>query len=465
LFAVIDIETTGGRAERDRITEIAIILHDGEKVVDTFSTLINPCCKIPSNITQLTGITDAMVANAPPFFEVAKRILELTENAVFVAHNVRFDYGFVKAAFKDLGYNYQRETLCTVRMSRATFKGLPSYSLGNLCNSLDIRIENRHRAMGDAQATAILLGKIFEKQKDENLEWLSKETKKTNIPPLLNEDVLKKIPEGITGVYYFHDTIGTVIYVGKSTDIKKRIYQHFALTTKGTPTSIALKSQLADISYEPTGNELIALLLESDEIKRLKPIYNVMQKRSRAIPYYGIFKQYDAFGYVSFFIKKLKEGDEPLYTADNMTAAKAEMYKMIEKYKLCLTKCDLHQLGGPCFHYQIHQCKGACINKEDAETYNERAFEAIKHSSFQNESFIILANGRQAQEKSVILIKNGQYKGFGFMDVPFSEPSIEDMCQAIKKYPHNRDIQQILCTYLRTKNHVKISIQKLVNAI
>ena len=178
MFAVIDIETTGGRAERDRITEIAIILHDGEKVVDTFSTLINPCCKIPSNITQLTGITDAMVANAPPFFEVAKRILELTENAVFVAHNVRFDYGFVKAAFKDLGYNYQRETLCTVRMSRATFKGLPSYSLGNLCNSLDIRIENRHRAMGDAQATAILLGKYLKSKKMKIQNGLAKKLKK-----------------------------------------------------------------------------------------------------------------------------------------------------------------------------------------------------------------------------------------------------------------------------------------------
>jgi DNA polymerase III subunit epsilon len=465
MFAVIDIETTGGRTEKDRITEIAIILHDGEKVLDTYSTLINPCCKIPSNITQLTGITDAMVANAPPFYEVAKRIIELTENAVFVAHNVRFDYGFVKAAFKDLGYNYQRKTLCTVRMSRATFKGLPSYSLGNLCNSLDIRIENRHRALGDAQATAILLGKIFEQQKQENPQWITDETKKTSIPPLLNEEVLSKIPEGIAGVYYFHDSIGTVLYVGKSTDIKKRIYQHFAITTKGTPTSISLKAQIADISYELTGNELIALLLESDEIKRLKPMYNIMQKRSRAIPYYGIFKQYDAFGYVSFFIKKLKEGDEPLYTADNMTSAKEELYKMIEKYKLCLTKCDLHQLGGPCFHYQIHQCKGACINLENPEEYNTRAFEAIRYSSFQNESFIILANGRQAQEKSAVFIERGQYKGFGFIDISFAEPTIEDMYQCIKKYPHNRDIQQILCTYLRTKNHVKISIPQQENAM
>lgn len=457
MFAVIDIETTGGRAEKDRITEIAIVLHDGERVVDTFSTLINPCCKIPYNITQLTGINDDMVSQAPPFYEVAKRIIELTENAIFVAHNVRFDYGFIKAEFKNLGYNYQRKTLCTVRMSRATFKGLPSYSLGRLCQSLNIEIENRHRALGDASATAIVLDKIIKIQQQENPNWLNSETKKTSIPPLLNEKILDNIPEQITGVYYFHDSLGNVIYIGKSTDIKKRMLQHFALTTKGSATSIKLKSEIADLSYQPTGNELVALLLESDEIKKQKPLYNIMQKRVRAIPYYGIFKQYDEFGYINFNIKRLKENDEPIFTADNMSSAKAEMHKIIEKYNLCLSKCDLHQLGGACFYYQIHQCKGACKAEESAEEYNKRAFEAIKFSSFQNESFIIVANGREDFEKSIVLIERGQYKGFGYIDVSESEPTIEDMCQSVKKYPHNRDIQKILCNFLNTKPYTKIN--------
>jgi DNA polymerase III subunit epsilon len=457
VFAVIDIETTGGRAETDRITEIAIILHDGEKVINRYCTLINPRCKIPYQITQLTGISDDMVRDAPAFHEVAKEIIELTEGAVFVAHNVRFDYGFIKAAYKNLGYNYQRETLCTVRLSRATFKGLPSYSLGKLCDSLDIKIENRHRALGDAEATAILLGKIFEQQKQKEANWLKEEAKKTSIPPLLDEVKLHQIPEGITGVYYFHNSLGNVIYVGKAIDIKKRILQHFAITVKGTRTGIQLKNEIADISYESTGSELVALLLESDEIKKIKPIYNVMQKRGRAIPYYGIFKKYDPFGYVNLCIEKLKEGDEPIYTADNISSARDTMYQMIEKYNLCLAKCDLHKIGGPCFDHQLHKCKGACIGMEDAESYNLRAFEAIRKNSFQSESFLIVCEGRHLAEKSVVCVERGQYKGFGFVDLSFGEPSTEDMRDAIKKYPHNRDIQQILCTYLR-RSDKKIAI-------
>jgi DNA polymerase-3 subunit epsilon len=460
LFAVIDIETTGGRPERDKITEIAILLHDGEKVIQRYCKLINPRCKIPSQITQLTGISDDMVRDAPYFYEVAKEIIELTKDAVFVAHNVRFDYGFVKAAFADLGYNYQRKTLCTVRLSRDTFKGLPSYSLGRLCESLGIQLNNRHRALGDAEATAILLGKIFENKQVDDPDWMQNETKKTSIPPLLPEATLNNINEGITGVYYFHDQLGNVIYVGKAIDIKKRILQHFALTAKGSRSSIQLKSEIADISYESTGSELVALLLESDEIKRIKPLYNVMQKRSRAIPYYGIFSQYDAYGYVTLNIEKLKEGSEPISTADNLASAREQLYRMIERYNLCLTKCNLHALGGPCFDYQLHKCKGACISKEDADAYNQRAFEAIRKYSFQSESFLLVGKGRHLEEKSVVCIERGQYKGFGFVDLSVAEPDVNTMREAVKKYPHNRDIQQILCTNMGKHQKVVYAYEK-----
>jgi len=157
MYAVVDIETSGGRAQIDRITEIAIYIHDGDKIVDEFSTLINPETFIPPFITRLTGIDNEMVANAPKFYEVAKKIVLMTEGCHFVAHNAPFDYRFIQEEFKRLGYNYQRQTLCTVRMSRKIIPGMGSYSLGNLCQNLGIEINNRHRAAGDALATSKLL--------------------------------------------------------------------------------------------------------------------------------------------------------------------------------------------------------------------------------------------------------------------------------------------------------------------
>ena len=157
MYAVVDIETSGGRAQVDKITEIAIYIHDGEKIVDEFSTLINPETYIPPFITRLTGINNDMVATAPKFYEVAKKIVLMTEGRLFVAHNAPFDYRFIQEEFKRLGYNYQRQTMCTVRMSRKIIPGMGSYSLGNLCQNLGITINNRHRAAGDALATTKLL--------------------------------------------------------------------------------------------------------------------------------------------------------------------------------------------------------------------------------------------------------------------------------------------------------------------
>lgn len=163
MYAVVDIETSGGRAQVDKITEIAIYIHDGRRVVDEFTTLINPEVSIPPFITNLTGINNQMVANAPKFYEVAKQIVLITEGKLFVAHNAQFDYGFIQAEFKRLGYDYQRQTICTVKMSRKIIPGLKSYSLGNLCQSVGIPINNRHRAAGDALATTKLLDLLLEK--------------------------------------------------------------------------------------------------------------------------------------------------------------------------------------------------------------------------------------------------------------------------------------------------------------
>ncbi len=448
MFAIIDIETTGGSPHNSKITEIAIILHNGQEVVEEFSTLINPESYIPYQITQLTGISNDMVRDAPKFYEVAKKIVELTEGAVFVAHNVNFDYSFVKAAFKDLGYTYHRKTLCTVRMSRAVFPGYRSYSLGTLCQQLGINLENRHRALGDAKATAILFDRILKSNASivEDINDAAIPIPK-NLPPQLKEDALSKIPKGITGVYYFHNMFGDVIYVGKSKDIKKRILQHFI--SNKTKKSARMLNDIAHISIENTGSELIALLLESDEIKKLKPTYNTSQKRSSAVPYYSIYQTIDEQGYITLFVDRFDEHKNPLATVDSSTAAKKIFERAVEKYNLCLSKCELHKFKGPCFNYQIKKCNGACVNEESTDDYNQRAEEAIKTFSFQNQSFFLISNGREEGEKSIVCIENGLYKGFGYFNANEGYPSVEDLRNTIKKYGHNRDIQMILSKYMK----------------
>jgi DNA polymerase III subunit epsilon len=161
MYAVVDIETNGGNFKTGKITEIAIFLFNGEEITESFQTLINPETEIPYQITRLTGITDKMVRNAPKFYEVARKIVEMTANRIFVAHNVSFDYNFIRQEFLNLGYNYHRKTLCTVEMSRKYLPGYPSYSLGNICSALDIKLSDRHRAAGDARATVELLHRLL----------------------------------------------------------------------------------------------------------------------------------------------------------------------------------------------------------------------------------------------------------------------------------------------------------------
>lgn len=460
MFAIVDIETTGGQPSKDRITEIAVILHNGREVVQQYSTLVNPYCNIPYNITRITGITNEMVQDAPGFPEIARQIVELTEGAVFVAHSVHFDYGFIKSAFHDLGYNYQRKTLCTVRLSRSAFPGLPSYSLGNLCQSLDIEIHDRHRALGDATATALLFERILTRNPQLlKPEGLPAALKKTNIPPNLDEQTLRNIPEGLTGVYYFHNTAGEVVYVGKSTDIRKRMYQHFAFKVKDSQKSLLMRETIASISYEPTGSELVALLLESDEIKRLRPIFNQAQKRSRLIPFYGIFSQYDAFGYINLYVERLKEGDNPLRLADNFTSARELLQRLMHAHQLCSAKCDLHHSGGACFERQIHKCAGACVGEEPAEMYNQRVLQAMDRISFQNESFFLIDKGRQRDECAVVCIQKGKYLGFGFADRELVGAGQSLLLSAIRRYSHNSDIQTILCNFLK-KDLLKIPMEQ-----
>ena len=271
MYAILDVETTGLSAAGEKITEIAIFIHDGNQVVDSFESLINPEKKIPYRIVQMTGITNQIVADAPRFYEVAKKIVEFTEDKVIVGHNVKFDYSFLRHEFKSLGYDYKRETLDTVKLSRKLIPGRRSYSLGRLCKDLGINNHARHRAGGDAFATT----QLFELLLEIDIDLVKLKT--NGIRSDRNKSLVEGLPK-TPGVYYFANADGELIYVGKSINIHDRVLSH--LNNNLHKKAVEMKDAIAHVSFELTGNELVALLLESAEIKRHQPLYNRQQRRT-----------------------------------------------------------------------------------------------------------------------------------------------------------------------------------------
>ncbi len=460
LYSIIDIETTGGKAVRDKITEIGIVLHDGQQIIDTYETLINPECYIPYGITQLTGITQEMVQDAPKFYEVAKDIVQLTEGAVFVAHNVRFDYGFIKHEFLRLGYPFSRKQLCTVRLSREAFPGLPSYSLGNLIRHFSIQTNSRHRALADAMATTELLERVLAKQcgVDQIKHFVNLGIKESRLPQNLNLEKIHALPEAC-GVYYFHDENGNVVYVGKSINIRKRVAEHFADQTEKAKT---LQRHVHDISCEITGSELVALLLESHEIKRLLPPVNRAQ-RTRQFPW-AIHTWTGEDGYIRFEPVRVTAKTRRQYNIvseyPKVGNARGHLASIVEKFELCERLTALQAGRGPCFHFHLKQCRGACAGQEAPEDYNERAREALgRLSTVFDRDFIIVDEGRTPEEQAVVLVEGGNYCGFGYVDQSESIHDLESLKTHIKYYSGNPETKRIVQRFLSGKKVKTLEIK------
>ena len=458
LYAIIDIETTGGRAVADKITEIAIVTHDGRRILDRYETLIDPECPIPYGITELTGISNDMVAGAPRFYEVAKKIVQMTQEAVFVAHNVRFDYSFVREEFRRLGYTYTRKKLCTVRLARQAFPGLPSYSLSHLIRHFNLNVGARHRAMGDVMATVDLFERILRvKNSDAHIrQMVNLGIKESLLPAHFTLEKIHALPESC-GVYYFHDEGGHVVYVGKSLNIKKRVAEHFKA---GTEKARKLQMAVHDVSFEITGSELVALLLESDEIKRLRPPINRAQK-VRQFPYVIHTFENEA-GYCCFEIKKtnLKTRKDLRVVASfpKQANARAWLRGAQKKYNLCLRHCHLEIKSGPCFDFHLGQCRGACTGQEAPESYNERAREAMSvlDQNFPCPDFFLLDRGRTEEEQAVVLVENGMYQGFGFVETDRLSGQLDELRDAIRPRPHNPEVMRILQGFIARPKGVKM---------
>jgi DNA polymerase-3 subunit epsilon len=453
MYAVIDIETTGGSPVSERITEIAVYIHDGGKITDEFISLINPERKIPYHITNLTGITNDMVAEAPRFCEVARKIVEITDKCIFVAHNVSFDYQFIRHEYRRLGYEYSREKLCTVQLSRRLIPGLPSYSLSKLCRHLNINNNARHRAAGDALATVKLFEEILARSgKMNNQSEAFHGFDKKDLHPALAPETIYNLPEA-EGVYYFYNDKKELIYIGKSKNIRTRVLSH--LRSFNTRKSIEMRNTIAAIDYEQTGSELIALLKESHEIKRDKPLYNRSQRR--ALSQFGLYYYYDSSGYLNLAIAgNSGRNDTPLCSFATKQSGKSYLQNLVDEYDLCQKLCALYPAGGACFHYEIAECKGACIGKELPETYNLRARIILDKHLFRHESFFILDRGRVPDELAVVKIECGKYIGYGYIDETYYGGNLENLHACINAYPDNRDIQQILRTQLKKNRDLRI---------
>lgn len=450
-YAIVDIETNGGV----KITEISIFIFDGNRVVDEYTTLVNPESYIPPFITGLTGITNAMVSDAPKFYEVAKKVLEITEATIFVAHSVNFDYSIIQKEFKELGASFKRKKLCTVRLSRKLIPGLKSYSLGKLCATQGITINGRHRARGDAEATTILFDKLLKLDNNGNVfaSFLKPNSGHATIPPLLSKKVVDELPKK-EGVYYFRNEQNEIIYVGKANNIKQRVLSHFYDKAK---KEIAMCMQTANITYEETGSELLALLLESSEIKRVYPKYNRAQRRTNES--IAIFSYEDRNGIIHLASNKVKLIPDPLIKFYNTTECRVFMERLCEEFELCPKYCHLQTNIESCFHFQIKKCKGICRGKESVDNYNIRVQQAINSVRFNVNNFIIKEKGRSEKEFAFVLVLNGTYKGFGYLKKSKKTITIDDYLKSLTPLKDNKDVNRILNAYLKKNEEAAIVLE------
>jgi DNA polymerase-3 subunit epsilon len=448
-YSIVDIETTGGSPAYHKITEICILIHDGQNIIRRFHTLVNPGRTIPPSITLLTGINDSMVANAPIFEEIASTVFDLLENTVFVAHNVNFDYSFLKTELALAGYALVSKKLCTVRLSRKLLPGLRSYNLGNICHHVGIGIQNRHRAAGDAEATAELFSMLLSVDPEQTfIQYsLKKNSKEPSLPPNIDKAQFNNLPS-TTGVYYFHDRNGKIIYTGKAQNIQQRVSEHFSGNTH-TKTRQYFLNSIYDLSFETTGSELIALLLENEAIKKHYPRYNRTNKSF--VLNYGFYTYEDQNGYMRLAIAPCGKRDKPILTFKTLGEATANALARVKKLGLCLRLCNITKAGTSCTYYaaeeQGHYCM-VCHGKMDADEYNEVFAKAFLNQKNER-TFVIKTKGRNADEEGFVIVEKGKFLGYGYVPVNTHIKKFNELKDYVLSCYDTQDSQSIVQSFLK----------------
>lgn len=440
MYAIVDIETTGGYASNNAITEVAIVLHNGVDTEGVWQTLINPGQKIPVYITALTGITQQMVAEAPRFEEVAPNIARLLEGRVFVAHNVNFDYSFLKHHLQLAGFELNNRKLCTVRLGRQVVPGLPSYSLGNLCRHLDIPIYDRHRAAGDAHATVKVFEHLLRNGAEKHIvNFLKRHAREQSLPPHVPKEQVEQLPYS-PGVYYFHDQKGKVVYVGKAKNLKHRVSSHFTHNGTGKQRQDFLRT-IHNISFQTCGTELMAAILESIEIRRLWPAYNVSQKRF--LPAYGLYCFEDRKGYLRLGIEKKKKQLPSLYTFNLFLEGHTRLTRLMREFNLDPRLCFVDKSA------LVESPAGNTVGVDAPPVYNERVRMAIDSLQQQLPTYAVVDNGREPGEQSFILMEQGRFCGMGYVPADVSVSCADDLRTYATTYPESDYIRGMIHQYVQ----------------
>jgi DNA polymerase-3 subunit epsilon len=450
MYAILDIETTGGQFNEEGITEIAIYKFDGHEIVDQFISLVNPEIPIQPFVVKLTGINDAMLRSAPKFFEVAKRIIEMTNDCVLVAHNAEFDYRILRTEFRRLGYDFKQKTLCTVELSKKLLPEQTSHSLGKLVRALGIPMADRHRASGDALATVKLFKLLLDKDLNKEIvkELIKFEIQKVIDPKLL--DIVESLPSK-TGIYYIHREDGNIIFIGKSRNIKKRVNQHFTGITRSAKK---IQNEVFTVTYEETGSELISILKESEEIKRNRPIYNRMSPKSNFS--WAIYIEKDENDYLNLKLQKADGRKKEIKSYTSQIEGKEALLRISTEFQLCHKLTGLFVGKSHCFKHSVNECDGACNGKITATEYNVRVQNFIEKNQFENKTLVLVDRGRNISERSAVFVENGVYKGYTFFDLNYQINKIEILRNIIVPMQSTRDSKNIIQNYIRKGKMIKI---------
>ena len=445
-YAIVDIETTGGHASGNGITEISVFVHDGQRVVKHFETLINPQQNIPGFITSLTGIDNAMVAGAPTFDEIADVLFDILNQNIFIAHNVNFDYSFINHQLKQSGYDLTAKKLCTVRLGRKVFPGLPSYSLGNLCRSLKINIENRHRAGGDAKATVKLFEHMLANGAQPHIDQMLKRSSAEHwLPMNLDKQVIDKLPSK-SGVYYFHNSKDKIIYVGKAINLKKRVSSHFTQNDPDLKRQNFIR-EICKVSYKQCATELEAIVFESTEIKKLWPKHNRSQKQP--LIKFALYAFEDNRGYIRLAIDKKKKNVPVLYAFNLLHEGQVLLKKMVEEFELDARLCFIDKT--PFTEKEKDKL-------EPPSVYNLKIKKALDALSQNLPSFVLVDEGIAAEEKLCLLIERGSFWGMGYLPKSFPIASSVELKNYLNPYADNDYIRNNIYSFAEANPHKRFQL-------
>jgi DNA polymerase-3 subunit epsilon len=388
-FSFVDIETTGAHSRHDRIIEIGILRVEEDKLIRTYQKLINPETYLNPFISQMTGITQTDLETAPTFDEVKEEILEILDNTVFVAHNVRFDYGFIRNEFKRFGIQFSSKQLCTVKLSRTLFPQYTRHSLDSLIERFQFNMENRHRAFDDAKILWDFYQKVQIMFPLPTVEKVLQEImKKPALPQHLSQTMLDNLPDG-PGVYIFYGENDTPLYVGKSINLRDRVLSHFS-DDLNSSKELKISQQIQRIETIQTVGEFGALLKEAELIKSIQPLYNTQLRRTHKVVLLKKKELADRFYTLEMAqVKEIKPEDltTTLGIFPNKKKAKEYIKKKSDEFQLCEKLLGLEKSSGSCFGHKLEKCKGACIQKEHFLSYNMRFIQAFSEKKIKSWPF------------------------------------------------------------------------------